>query len=127
MEEKDRDEEEEEGSSEYGVADVKVAASNAMRAVKTSFFRGVLTILFRLLFLEADSTDHGNNEIEPSEKSKSKGSSPLKKHSTSFKHSDSLEGERREQKHKWRPRMLCRVSGRIRSTYTQHSDGGQAS
>jgi len=46
VEEKDKEEEEEEGSSEYGVADVKVAASNATRAVKTSFFRGVLTILF---------------------------------------------------------------------------------
>jgi len=45
-EEKDKDEEEEEGSSEYGFADVMVAASNAMKAVKTSFFRGVLTILF---------------------------------------------------------------------------------
>ena len=105
-EEKDKDEEEE-GSSEYGFADVKVAASNAMRAVKTSFFRGVLTILFCLLLLKANSRDHGDNETEPSKKSKSKGSSPLKKHGTSFKHSDSREEETRGQKHKWRPRMLC--------------------
>jgi len=106
-EERDKDEEEEEGSSGYGFADVRVAASNAMRAVKTSFFRGVLTILFRLLLLKADSTNHGDNETEASKKSKSKGSSPLKKHNTSFKHSNSREGEAREQKHKWKPRMLC--------------------
>ena len=43
VEAKDKDEEEG-GPSECGVADVKDAASNATRAVKTSFFRGVLTI-----------------------------------------------------------------------------------
>jgi len=61
LEAEDKDEEEKEGPSKHGV---KVVASSANRAVKMSFFGWGC-----LVFSKVDSSDHGDNETEPSEKS----------------------------------------------------------